>query len=488
MSETLLTRDVGGRRIHFVGIKGVGMTALAEILHARGAVVTGSDTAEVFFTDAILKKVGIAVHEGFDERNLTPEVSLVIYSAAYAPAEHPELRLAAARGIPRLVYPEALGQLSLLFDSSGISGVHGKTTTTALTGCILKEWELPVTVVATTEVPAFGNRTTWIGGDHYLVAETCEYRRHFLNFSPRRIILTSVEMDHQDYFKDRADIEDAFFSYALRLPSRGILIYCADNPGAQAVVQRVKTARSDLVYVPYGETADGPYRVTDIVFESGRTRFRLHGFQGDFSICLPGRHMVLNAAAAAALALDIRSDFHGGRPEALNAETITRLRTALERFSGTRRRSEIIGEAGGILFMDDYAHHPTAIRTTLEGIKTFHPGRRLVVDFMSHTYSRTGALLDDFAGSFGSADEVILHRIYASAREKNDGGVSGEILYNRTRQKHPLVSYFDDPAAAFPQLAARLKPGDLFITLGAGDNWKLGRDLFKHFQEKGART
>jgi UDP-N-acetylmuramate--alanine ligase len=477
MPEALLEQGVRGRRIHFTGIKGVGMTALAEILTARGAVITGSDTSEVFFTDAILKSVGIPVCEGFDANNLPAGVELVVYSAAYSPDSNPELRAAADRGIPRLVYPEALGQLSRQFDSSGICGVHGKTTTAALAGALVREAGLPVTVLVGSEVPGFGHRSTYLGGDKYLVAETCEYKRHFLNFSPTRLILTSVEMDHQDYFRDLDDISDAFETYVLKLAPGGALIWCADDAGASAVAERARAKRGDLAFVPYGFTAQGAYRISGERTEAGTARFRLGGFDGEFILRLPGRHMIRNAAAALALAREIAAA--EGRKD--DAPILAAFRRGLAGFTGARRRSEIVGEAGGVLFMDDYAHHPTAIRTTLEGIKAFHPDRRLVVDFMSHTYSRTRALLDEFAASFGAADEVVLHKIYASAREKNDGRVSGRTLFERAAARHKRVRYFEETADAFPYLSASLKKGDLFLTMGAGDNWKLGRDLYRHF-------
>ncbi len=198
------------------------MAALAEVLSARGARVTGSDTPETFYTDAILDRLGIAYTEGFDAANLPPGTALVVHSAAYLADQNPELLAAAAAGIPVVTYPEALGLLSAICDASGVCGVHGKSTTTALCGAILKEWGFPATVVVGTEVPGFGGRSTLIQGDRHLVAETCEYRRHFLNFHPERILITSIEPDHLDYFRDLEDIIDAFESYGRSLPVPGL--------------------------------------------------------------------------------------------------------------------------------------------------------------------------------------------------------------------------------------------------------------------------
>jgi len=469
-----LPESLQGYRVHLVGIKGTGMAALAEVLSSRGARITGSDTSEKFYTDAVLQRLSIPYHEGFDIGNLPTDTQLVVHSAAYRKEENPELRAAAERGIPTLIYPEALGALSALADASGISGVHGKSTTTAMCGIILKEWGVPATVLVGAEVPGFGSRSTLVQGDRYLVAETCEYRRHFLSFRPRRIVMTSIEPDHLDYFHDLQDMLSAFEEYGLMLAPGGALIFCADDDGAREAARRVHAKRTDLAFIAYGRTADGPFRIAREEQGSGRTRFRLAGTACDFELKVPGAHNVLNAAAALALCVQLwQADRPGREPDWQGAAR------ALSSFAGSRRRSEIVGEAEGVLFMDDYAHHPTAIEKTLAGLRSFYPERRLLVDFMSHTYSRTHALLPEFGRCFGPADSVVLHRIYASARETNEGGITGEDLFREVSRNHPHVRYIEDPADAVAPLAGELKPGDLFITMGAGDNWKIGRELLR---------
>ncbi len=460
-------------RVHMVGIKGTGMAALAEILTARGARVSGSDTAEKFYTDEVLRRLWIPFAEGFREDNLPPDTQLVIHSAAYRKDENPELISAVRRGVPLVIYPEALGLLSSRCDSSGISGVHGKSTTTAMCGAIIKEWGLPATVLVGAEVPAFGGRSTIVQGDRFLVAETCEYRRHFLNFRPSRIVITSVEPDHLDYFRDLEDMLSAFEAYGLLLPQGGTLIYCHDDAGAREAAARIGSRRSDVVMAPYGRTAPGPLRITREESGEGRSSFSLAGMQARFTLKVPGAHNVLNAAAAVGLCARL---WAGARGEGTQPD-LDGVSRALAGFTGSRRRSEIVGEVDGILVMDDYGHHPTAIHKTLEGLRSFFPGRRLMVDFMSHTYSRTQALLREFGTCFASADLVILHRIYASAREKNEAGISGRDLFNEVSRHHPRAEYFEEPLDAMPFLASELKRGDIFITMGAGDNWKLGREL-----------
>jgi UDP-N-acetylmuramate--alanine ligase len=318
------------------------------------------------------------------------------------------------------------------------------------------------------------------------VAETCEYRRHFLSFHPRRIVLTSVEGDHQDYYPTYESIRDAFIEYAGKLPPGGELIYCADDPGASEVAAAAaagaKREGRELRLTPYGFTAPGNFGVGDFYVSGGIIGMRLRGFPGELRIRVPGRHSGLDAAAALALTDSlVRAEYgEGGWTE----ERREGVRRALEDFRGSRRRSAILGEAGGILFMDDYGHHPTAVRTTLEGLKDFYPRRRLVVSFMSHTYTRTASLLDKFAASFEKADLVFLHRIYPSAREEYRGGVTGKTLFEKTRALRDGVYYTGEPLEAVEILEKILRPGDLFLTLGAGDNWKLGRALLERYAQK----
>ena len=485
MSNPELPPVLAGARIHLVGIKGTGMCALAELLHRAGSRITGSDTAEVFYTDAILREMGLPYAAGFDGRNLPPDAEYVIHSAAYAVETNPELIEAKRRGLPILKYTEALGSFSGRFDSSGIAGVHGKTTTTAIAGTLLRAARLPAQILAGSAVGDFGGRSTLSLGDKYFVAETCEYRRHFLAFKPRRIVLTSVESDHQDYYPTYESIREAFVEYALGLPRGGELIYCADDPGASEVAAMVRS-RDDLVLTPYGRSASGAFRIESIELAEERTVVAVAGLRGDLRVRVPGRHVAMDAVAALALVSSILRTERGASAlqDVLTDDTRDAVRHALEDFRGSRRRSEIVGEAGGILVMDDYAHHPTAIRTTLEGLKAFYPRRRLVVSFMSHTYTRTAALLDEFAASFGAADEVVLHKIYASARETYEGGVNGRTLFDKAAALRSSVRYFEEPLDAAEPLAAELRPGDLFITMGAGDNWRLGRAVLARLEER----
>jgi UDP-N-acetylmuramate--alanine ligase len=475
-----------GSRVYFIGIKGTGMCALAELLLADGVRVSGSDRADVFYTDAVLRDLGIPFFESFDKDHIGGEIDAVVYSAAYSAESNPEMAEARRRGLPLVKYTDALGAYSERFDSSGIAGVHGKTSTAALCGVLVKALGLPARVLAGSAASAFGEngraRSTLNMGSRYFIAETCEYRRHFLSFAPKRIVLTGVESDHQDYYPTYADIREAFLEYCRRLPAGGELIYCADDAGAAELAETLDAEDRGIRFSPYGFQARGNFRISGYRAAGERAFVRLAGFpRGEIELRIPGRHAALNTAAAFALCGSLlRGD--GGWTDAAWEAALP----ALAAFQGCKRRAEIIGEADGILFMDDYGHHPTAIQSTIEGLRAFYPQRRIVASFMSHTYTRTAALLDRFAASLTGADILFLHKIYASAREAYTGGVDGKTLFERTREavspeKRGGVYYVEEYEEAFEPLKSMLHSGDLFLTLGAGDNWNLGRRLFSYY-------
>ena len=478
-SEALRWGGLRGRPIHMVGIKGNGMAALAALLHSAGASISGSDTGESFFTDAVIERLGLEVRGGFDPSNIPPGTEVVVHSPAFDRTTNPELLAARERGLLILSYPEALGAISRELDSTGIAGSHGKTTTTALCAVLARAIDLPATVLVPSLLPDLGDMPVHAGGRRFFVTETCEYRRHFLHFRPRRLVFTTIEAEHLDYYRDFDDVCDAFVSYARLLPKGGLLIHNADDPGCRAVLSRLGGDAPELL--AYGRGAPGDYRILDTESKSGRVSFRLAGADLSFELHVPGAHNVYNATAALALI----SALSGSPLSAQPVGSVRRLRAALAAFRGSKRRAEVVGEAGGIVVLDDYGHHPTEIATTLVGLKSFYAGRRLVADFMPHTYSRTRALFDDFTRCFDAADELILHRIYASVREKDDGSVTGRALAEAVARRRPSVSYFEEPRDALGYLAGSLRPGDAFVTMGAGDNWKLGRALLERIGSAG---
>ena len=487
MSKTVLPADLKGVRVHFVGIKGTGMAALVEIMHGAGAIISGSDIAERFYTDDILEALGIRASL-FSEDNITNDIRVVVYSSAYSPKVNPDLIAALRRKIPCMLYTEALGAYSERAYSAGICGVHGKTSTTGIVGTILKELPLPSQTLAGSVINSFGdgNSCTFTSDNfsgsknRYFVAETCEYQRHFISFRPQKIVLTSVESDHQDFYPTFKDIRQAFVDYICLLPEGGDLIYCADDAGALETAQIASKKRRDIHLIPYGENAAGDYRLKFKGVSDEKNRFSVP-LLGDLYIRMPGKHEVMDAVGACALVAELL------RADGKNPEDFTdNIKRGLEQFNGGRRRSEIVDRVHNalgrsIVIIDDYAHHPTAIKTTLAGFREFYGGRKIIVDFMSHTYSRTEALLGDFASAFSDADEIILHKIYASAREKPENArISGKTLFEKVKECGGNVHYFEEVLDAKDFVLSELNKeggenGFLFVTMGAGDNWKLGR-------------
>jgi UDP-N-acetylmuramate--alanine ligase len=300
--------------------------------------------------------------------------------------------------------------------------------------------------------------------------------------------MTSVEEDHQDFFPTYEDIRDAFVEFAYLLPKGGRLIYCSDDKGCQDVVSIVKQKRKDIRYIAYGKNAKDAgetyfYTFTNLYLESGTQNFTVQtpDFEKKLSLRVPGYHSVLNSLGAIAVCLSLWEE----KGNSLNEAILDSIGKALLQFVGAKRRSEIVADIPqspsnpyGALIIDDYAHHPTAIETTLKGFRDFYPDRLLIVSFMSHTYSRTQALIDEFASSFSAADIVFLHKIYSSARENKEkylGNTSGEILFEKTKTHHSNVHYFDEFMDAVDPIISLIDTEPcVFITMGAGDNWKLG--------------
>ena len=513
-TQKKLPASLKGVHFHFVGIKGTGMAALVEIFVHNGAIITGSDVSERFYTDEILEKLNIKALP-FSAENITDDVQYVVYSSAYKLDVNPDLIEATKRGIPCLLYTEALGAYSSTAYSCGVCGVHGKTSTTGLVGTILKEIDdIPSQILAGSVINSFGGTCTYTSPrentgstrQSVFVAETCEYQRHFMSFCPQKIILTSVESDHEDYYPTYESIRDAFVDYICKLPMFGELIYCADDAGAVETALIAYNKRPDLHLVAYGVNAGGDYQITYEKVENEKNSFGIKLFENsgkEFYLKMPGHHEVVDATAAVALVCQLLR-YYGKHP----CEYVEKIAQGLANFSGGKRRSEIVNHfktksGNDVIVIDDYGHHPTAVKTTLEGYRQFYKGRKLIVDFMSHTYSRTQALLKEFARSTAAADIIILNKIYSSARENAaDFNITGRTLYEETQKylasvpdsewrteqngrKKPEVFYYEEAVDAADFVKSELeKPlppeysdGYIVVTMGAGDNWKLGKML-----------
>lgn len=454
------------KKIYFIGVKGVGMTAIAQVLKLRGAEVTGSDTHEKFFTDEVLAKSGIKFYEGFNAANLTAETpDLVIYSTAYTD-ENPELATAKKSGVAILSYPEALGQIFKEGFGIAVCGTHGKTTTTAMLGFVLQELGSDPTVVVGSAVPQLGGNAR-VGGGKYVVIEADEYQNKFLYFNPQAVILTSVEYDHPDFFKTPEDYIDAFRKFVEKIPEGGFLLACFDDKNVSEIAKEAKCK-----IISYG-LENGDWQAKNIVQKNDGMEFEVLEYgesRGKFSIQLAGEHNVTNALAVIATTKELGYDTE-------------KIREALEKFSGAVRRFEIKAEAGGVLVIDDYGHHPTEIKVTLEAVRQKYPGRRIWCVFHPHTFTRTKALLSDFAKSFGAVDKTIVIDIYGSAREVA-GGVSSNELVELIKKEGKDALYISTISEAAGFLAREVKSGDVVITMGAGDVWRAGESLLQSLRAR----
>jgi UDP-N-acetylmuramate--alanine ligase len=422
-----------------VGIGGIGMSALAQLLVERGDVVTGSDRAETPVTE-MLESKGIKVVIGQKAENVPAGITMLVYSDAVA-FDHEERVASRENGTPEASYFQMLGQVSEGKRTIAIAGTHGKTTTTGMLAKILHDAGASSTAIVGSIVRDFGSN--YLPGESDLfVVEACEYQRHFLNLNPEIVVITNIEFDHTDYFTDLADVQDAFRALIEKVPAHGYIIADTEAPGVQPLLEGAQAT-----IISYTE-------------------------EPSYTLRLPGEFNRMNARAASAAARVLEPELSVGA-----------IAGSLENFHGTWRRFEYKGEFDGVTVYDDYAHHPTAIAETLRALReqmgalgaTAKDGR-IIALFHPHLYSRTKDLLDSFARAFGDADEVIIAPIYA-ARETDDGSISSEILAARVRENAVSVRAIDSFEDAETMVRGMAKAGDVVVTMGAGDIYKVADSL-----------
>ncbi len=452
------------RQVHMVGIGGIGMSSIAEVLLNRGYTVTGSDLEATDVTERLAAE-GATIHEGHAAEQVG-EADVVVYSSAIDPTENPETKEAERRRISLIPRAEMLGELIRMKFGVGIAGTHGKTTTTSMAGLVVAEGGFDPTVIVGGKVTAFGSNAVTGEGD-IIVIEADEYDRTFLRLTPSLAVITSIEEDHLDVYDDLDDIKDAFIQYANSVPFFGAAILCLDDPNVQAIVGDVERR-----VITYGTTRQAEVRAENIRREDMTTRFdvTVRGERlGEAQVHVPGMHNVRNALAAVAVGQELEIEFD-------------RICEGLTGFTGVRRRFEKKGEAGGITVLDDYAHHPTEIEATLDAAHQGFPDRRIVAVFQPHMYSRTQNFMDAFARSFFNADRLVLTDVYG-AREEPIEGVTGARLAERAEQfGHRAVRYVPDKTDLPARLQAMTEAGDVVLMLGAGDIWRYSRtfvDLLK---------
>ena len=450
-------------RIHFVGAGGVGMSGIAELLLlATPLEISGCDQVHSE-TVARLEKLGARISLGHDPSHVD-RADLLVISSAVAEC-NPEVAAARARGIPVIRRAEMLGEIMRLKQGIGVAGTHGKTTTTSLTGMVLTEAGFDPTIVVGGQVHILGTNARLGKGD-YLVAEADEYDRSFLELTPVVAVITNVEADHLDTYRDVEDIRDAFAAFANRVPFYGAVVLCSDDPGAQSLIPRIKRR-----LVTYGESPEATLSAREIRLEAAGTTFEVwngeQGRLGSVRLRLPGRHNVLNALAAIAVGRELLVPF----------DAIAR---ALESFTGVVRRFERKGERNGVLVVDDYAHHPTEVAATLAAARQVYPERRLVALFQPHLFTRTRDFAAEFGRALSAADATVVMDVYPS-REKPLPGVTGELVAAAIGRNgnRPPVSYVPEKRDVVDFLEKSLRPGDLLLTLGAGDVVKFGEEFLR---------
>ncbi len=462
-------------KVHFIGIGGISMSGLAEILLDRGFTVSGSDRAPSELTK-ILEDKGIKVYYGQCAGNITDDMDLVVYTAAIR-EDNEEYAEVKRRGIPMLTRAELLGQIMKNYEvAAAVAGTHGKTTTTSMITDIMLEAGLDPTISVGGMLKEIGGNIR-IGRSGYFVTEACEYTNSFLSFNPTACIILNVEEDHLDFFKDIDDIRASFRRFAQLLPDDGILIINADIDEYGELTEGLK-CKTVTVSSTEGVSAD--YTASDISYDGlGCATFTVHRSKDSgkdvkkdstvITLHVPGVHNIGNALAAIALA------DHLGIDDAV-------ITAGLMRFGGTDRRFQFKGKMAGadngeVTVIDDYAHHPTEIRATLTAAANY-PHERIVCVFQPHTYTRTKAFFDDFVKALTLADVVVLAEIYA-AREKDTLGLSSSLICEELRKKGKEAYYFSTFDEIEDFLRKKSLGGDLLITMGAGDVVKIGENLLK---------
>ncbi|EKD64740.1 MAG: hypothetical protein ACD_50C00311G0006 [uncultured bacterium] len=460
------------KSIHFVGIKGAGMTPLAVMAKHAGLEVTGSDLSDVFITDEILKKMNISVFEGFDKIHIG-DVDLVVATGAHGGLSNVEVKEAIKKGIKVVMQGQAVGLFmegdifGRKFTGISICGTNGKTTTTAMIATLLKSSGLePSYIIGTSFVASLGE-SGHLGSGKYFVAEADEYATDpltdktakFLWQSPKIIVLTNIDFDHPDIYPSIKEIKDVFRKFILRLPKDGLLVACGDDQNVRNIIKDYKGRKKT-----YGKNPDNDYVISDIKTENAKTQFELSGLDSTFRLSIFGEQNVLNATAAIIV----------GRHLGLSLE---QLRKGILFYKGSKRRSEFVGKLrSGAMLFDDYAHNPTKVSATLNAFRNAYPDKKIVCIFQPHTYSRTKSLFEQFTHSFKDADIVIITNIYASLREEKDPSVSAEMLASKIKSKdvmflpeiHDVVEYID---------SKNYGADTVVVTMGAGDIYKIWRSL-----------
>ncbi|MFC1514236.1 UDP-N-acetylmuramate--L-alanine ligase [candidate division KSB1 bacterium] len=453
------------KHLHFTGIGGAGMNGLAEIMVNLGFRVSGSDLIESAVTRR-MEDFGVDVYYNHDAENIS-SADVVIYSAAVQP-DNPELIEAKRLNIPVIKRAVMLAEIMRLKHGICISGTHGKTTTTSMVGQVLTGGGLDPTVVVGGKVKSLESHVRLGTGD-YLVTEADEFNRSFLTLSPTTAVITTLEIEHLDTYGEIDELKDAFFEFASKVPFYGCIIACCDEEMIRELLPRLEKR-----IITYGQSKDADYQPEDIEFDQFESSFAVR-YKGDslgyFKINNPGVHNVKNALAAIAVGMEFEVP-------------IEIIRASLQEFGGVFRRFELKDEIDDVMIIDDYAHHPTEVKASLNAARSGWRDRKIKAIFQPHLFSRTRDFYKEFGEGFGDADSVIITSIYP-AREKPIKGISGRMIADWAEKcGHKDVNYIPDKKDVIEYAADNAKPGDMIITLGAGDVWDISERIILNLKKK----
>ena len=455
---------LAGKRFHFIGAGGIGMSGLAQLMMKHQAVVTGSDQAPSEVVTALCRR-GADVRIGHYEKNLDSRTEAVVISAAIR-EDNPELRLARRRGVPVYKYAQMLGMLMDRYEGIAVSGTHGKSTTSGwLVHCLRQAGAKPSFIIGAV-ISQLGS-SFGIGEGKYFVAEACEYDRSFLNLRPKIGCILNIEQDHLDYYRDEDEIIEAFAEFAGGTKPGGVLVANGHDANTARALAMLGCERQTLTF---GMEKTCDFYADNIVLEDGLYSFEVYNdgrLLGRTRISVPGEHNIRNALAVVAMAVGLGFDPKG-------------ILDSLSGFTGMERRLMLKGRLGGITVLDDYAHHPTEIRASLAAIRQRYRPQRLWCIFQPHQYSRTRFLLDDFAESFKFADITIVPEIYFvrdSQTAKQE--VNAQVLVERIQASGSDALFIGDFAGICEHLKGNVSPGDLVVTMGAGDIWQVADEYLQ---------
>jgi len=454
------------RKIHFIGIGGIGMSGIAEVLINLGYQVSGSDLKESEITRR-LAELGGTISYGHRRENLA-EVDVVVTSTAVR-ADNPEVLEAHRRLIPVIPRAEMLAELMRMKYGIAIAGTHGKTTTTSMVATVLTHCGIDPTAVIGGRLDAFGSNAK-LGQGKYLVAEADESDGSFLKLSPTIAVVTNIDADHLDYYRDLDQIRDTFIDFINKVPFYGLAVLCLDDPNIQALIPLVRKRMTT-----YGINSQADFSASAIEHTADRTVFTVHyrgKALGRLGFRMPGRHNVLNALAAVAVGMELDLPFAA-------------IADGFKDFGGVGRRFQIKGEVGGIMVVDDYGHHPAEIKATLAAARAGWQ-RRVVTVFQPHRYSRTQALFDEFVTAFYQADHLVVMDVYAAGEEPLPGVSAAALAAGISGHGHRSCVFAADRPAVLAHLREAVRPGDMVITLGAGNVWQVGEEFLTGLKEQAA--